>query len=86
MAAQAHASAEPHSSHRFYVHARDEARSHAHFVAGAESLQDAALRFAEHWSGPAPDGEVRLIAFDGDTGEERCFCIDLDAGEAEPCR
>ena len=84
MAAQAHAAAEPQTAQRFYVHARDEARSHAHFVAGAESLQDAALRFAEHWSGP--EGEIRLIAFDGDTGEERCFCIDLDAGEAEPCR
>ena len=85
MAQAAHAESKP-AAHRFYVHARDEARSHAHFVAGAESLQDAALRFAEHWGAPAPDGEVRLIAFDGDTGEERCFCIDLDAGEAGPCR
>ena len=80
------ARAEARAPHRFYVHARDEARSHAHFVAGAESLQDAALRFAEHWSGATFEGEVRLIAFDGDTGEERCFCIDLDAGEAGPGR
>ena len=70
---------------RFYAHPRDDARSHAHLVPGAESLQDAALRFAEHWSGPE-DGEVRIIAFDGDTGEARCFCINLGAGEAEPCQ
>jgi hypothetical protein len=74
------------ASHRFYAHPREDARSHAHLIPGAESLQDAALRFAEHWSGAAPDGEVRVIAFDGETGEARCFCIDLGAGEVEPCR
>ena len=83
MASQAQATS---PSHRFYAHPRDDARSHAHLVPGAESLQDAAIRFAEHWSGAALDGEVRIVAFDGDTGEERCFCIDLGAGESEPCR
>ena len=70
--------------HRYYVHAREQGRSHAHFVPGATTLQDAALRFAEHWS-DAGAQEVRVIAVDGDTGEERCFCIDLQAGEAGPC-
>ena len=73
----------PQSSHRFYAHPRDDARSHAHRIPGAESLQDAALRFAEHWSGA--EGEVRILAFDGDTGESRCFHIDLGQGEVEPC-
>ncbi len=71
--------------HRFYAHPGDDIRSHAHLVPGADSLQDAALRFAEHWSGVTADGQVRIVAFDGDTGEERCFCIDLDAGQAGPC-
>ena len=71
--------------HRYYAHAREEERGRAHPVPGAVSLQDAALRFAEHWTGADGGGEVRVIARDGDTGEERCFCIDLGGGEAEPC-
>ena len=71
--------AEPHS---FYAHAADDGRSRMHLVPGAESLQDAALRFVEHWNG---GGEVRVIARDGHTGEERCFCVDVDGGEVEPC-
>jgi hypothetical protein len=71
--------------HRFYAHARDEGRARAHLIPGAKTLQDAALRFVEHWGGPAEAGEVRVIAFDGETGEERCFCVDLGQGEAEAC-
>jgi hypothetical protein len=70
-------------THRFYAHVRDEGRSHAHLIPGARSLQDAALSFAEHRA--SDHGELRVIAFDGDTGEERCFCIDLHAGDIEPC-
>ena len=84
MAPQVQAPAQ-HSGHRFYAHPRDDVRSHAHLVPNADSLQDAAIRFAEHWSGVTADGQVRIVAFNGDTGEERCFCIDLDAGEAGPC-
>ena len=71
--------------HRFYAHAREEGRGHAHPIPGAATLQDAALRFVEHWGGASTDGEVRVIAFDGDTGEERCFCIHLGDGEIAPC-
>lgn len=73
------------TTQRFYAHARDEGRGRAHLIPHAESLQDAALRFVEHWGGPTQDGEVRVIALNGDTGEERCFCIHLGDGEVEPC-
>ena len=65
--------------------AREDDRGRAHLVPGARSLQDAALRFVEHWHGEPQDGAVRVVARDGDTGEERCFCIQLDDGEVGPC-
>jgi hypothetical protein len=70
-------------AHRFYVHACEEGRSHAHLIPDAVSLQDAALGFAEHWA--SRHGAVKVIAFDGDTGEERCFTIDVSGGEISPC-
>jgi hypothetical protein len=73
------------AQHRFSAHVRDEGRHHAHPVPGAETLQDAALRFVEHWDGATAAGEVRVIAHDRHTGEERCFCIHLDDGDVEPC-
>lgn len=69
--------------HRFSAYAHDEGRTHAHPVPDAADLQDAALRFAEHWGGTEHD--LRVIASDRETGETRCFCIDLSAGEAAPC-
>ena len=57
--------------HRFYAHVRDEGRGRGHLVPDAVSLQDAALRFVEHWSGVAEQGGIRVIAVDGDTGSTR---------------
>jgi hypothetical protein len=73
-------------SSRFVAHARGEPRHSEHVVPEAASFEDAALRFTEHWS-PAPDadGEVSVIVTDYATGEQQCFVVDLDAGEAEPC-
>ena len=74
------------SSPRFVAHARGEPRHSEHLVPEAASFEDAALRFTEHWS-PAPDaqGEVSIIVTECSTGEQQCFVVDLDAGEAAPC-
>ena len=74
------------SPSRFVAHARGEPRHSEHRVPEAASFEDAALRFTEHWS-PAPDaqGEVSIIVTECTTGEQQCFVVDLDAGEAAPC-
>ncbi len=73
---------------RFYAHARQEGRHRDHLIPGAETLQDAAMIFAEHWL-PMAVGEgadaLSVIVRDGDTGEEQCFTVHLDSGDAEPC-
>ena len=75
-------------SRRFYAHTRTEGRPRDHLVPGAATLQDAAMIFAAHWL-PLPladhDGEVSVIVRDGETGEEQCFTVHLDSGDAEPC-
>ena len=74
------------SPHRFVAHARGEPRHSEHVVPGAAGFEDAALRFTEHWS-PAPDnkGEVSIIVTDRTTGQQQCFVVDLDGGDAAPC-
>jgi hypothetical protein len=79
-------SLKPRTAHRFRAHARDQGRTFEHAVPGAESLQDAALLFAEIWlAGEAEAGEVSVVVSDLDTGEQSCFAIDLSSGDAEPC-
>jgi hypothetical protein len=70
---------------RFSVHGADEAPSRALLVEGA-SFEDAALYFAEHQH-PQEDGEeLALLVEDCETGERQCFRIDLETGDAGPCR
>jgi hypothetical protein len=71
------------SARRFYVHACDEGRSHAHLAPGAARLQDTALRFVEHWT--SSSGEVKVIAAHSETEAERCFIVDLHEGAASAC-
>ncbi|MEO6340189.1 MAG: DUF5961 family protein [Caulobacteraceae bacterium] len=74
------------SPHRFVAHARGQPRHGEHVVPNAGSFEDAALRFTEYWS-PEPDnkGEVSVIVTDRVTGEQQCFVVDLDGGDAAPC-
>jgi hypothetical protein len=50
------------------------------------SFEAAGVAFAEEWA-PHPDtgGEVAVIVRDEESGEERCYRIDLGAGDAAPC-
>jgi hypothetical protein len=68
---------------RFSAHCTDESRVHAHSVPEATGFLDAAVTFAERWSSGV--GEVSVTVTDCDTGEQQCFRIDLEAGEARPC-
>jgi hypothetical protein len=70
---------------RFSVHGQADAPSRGRLVTGA-GFEDAALRFVEEFH-PAADADdaVSLIVEDCDSGERRCFTIDLATGETEPC-
>ena len=46
------------------------------------SFEAAALAFAEAWT---PDDQLAVIVCEVETGHERCFRLDLEAGEAAPC-
>ena len=70
---------------RFYAHARDEGRHRDHYIPGATCAQEAALIFAEHWTGADLSHPVAVVVRDAVSGEQQCFTIDLDAGEAGPC-
>ena len=70
---------------RFYAHAREEGRHCNHLVPGASSPQDAAMIFAEHWASADPARQVSVIVENAHTGEQQCFMIDIDSGDAEPC-
>lgn len=68
---------------RFLAYASDESRAQAHPVAGAEGFLDAAVTFAEHWA--CEHGDVSVTVVDSESGEQHCFRIDLDSGEAGAC-
>ena len=68
---------------RFYAHNRDDGRHSGHVVDG-EDFHDAALLFAEQWAAADP-AEVSVIVKDCESGEEQCFVVHLDEGDAEPC-
>lgn len=70
---------------RFSVHGLGEAPSRAYLVDGV-SFEDAALLYIERQH-PQEDGdEAALLVEDCETGERQCFRIDLESGEAGPCR
>ena len=57
----------------------------AHLVEGV-SFEDAALHFVEdHHPVAHADDEVSLYVEDVESGEQQCFRIDLETGEAAPC-
>ena len=73
----------PTEPRHFSAYCTDESRGRAHAVPEATDFLDAAITFAERWS--SDHGEVSVTVVDCDTGEQQCFRIDLDAGEAAPC-
>jgi hypothetical protein len=70
---------------RFNVRLRDQT-THGGRVLTEVSYEAAGVAFAEDWAPhPAAGAEVAVIVRDEETGQERCFRIDLAAGDAEPC-
>jgi hypothetical protein len=67
---------------QFSVHARHVDSHHARVVS-EPSFEAAAVAYVEDFH-PAGD-EVSVIVRDLHTGQEHCFRIDLDTGEAAPC-
>lgn len=70
---------------RFSVQGHAEAPGRGRVVEG-EGFEDAALAFLEAFH-PAPDAHdaVSLVVEDCDSGERRCFTVDLATGAAAPC-
>jgi len=66
----------------FSVHSADEAPGRAHIVEGV-SFEDAALQFLTEWR--VDDDEASLMVEDHESGERRCFRIDLGTGRPAPC-
>jgi hypothetical protein len=52
-------------------------------AAEAASFEEAAVIFAEDWHGQG--AALRIVVADAESGEERCFTVDLTTGEAAPC-
>lgn len=71
------------SGRRFSVHGATGAPSRSHLILAA-SIEDAALRFLEDW-GVDDEGEAQVMVEDCETGERRCFRVDLASGEQRPC-
>ena len=70
------------SGRRYSAYDNSEARHHAHTV-DASGFLDAALTYVERWGGAHEQVSVTVV--DCETGEQQCFRIDLEAGEAAPC-
>jgi hypothetical protein len=70
---------------RFNVRLRHQG-AHGGRVLTETSFEAAGVAFAEDWA-PHPEtgADVAVIVRDEETGQERCFRIDLAAGDAEPC-
>ena len=69
---------------RFSVHGAEETPSRGHLVEGV-SFEDAALQFLEDRHPLADGDEASVFVEDCETGEQQCFRIDLETGEAGPC-
>lgn len=69
----------------YRVHARHDDGHRGHVI-DAVSFEDAAVAFVELWHPPVDaDGDVSVIVRQTTSGQEHCFRIDLDNGEAAPC-
>ncbi len=66
----------------FYAHDRNGHRQDGRLIGEAENFHDAALTYAEH---AGADGELAVLVRDCESGEEQCFVVDLDEGDATPC-
>ena len=70
----------------FRVHARHIDSHHARTLQES-SFEAAAIAYVEDFHPPADDQkEISVIVRDVATGHEHCFRIDLDSGDATPCR
>jgi hypothetical protein len=70
---------------RFTARIETDSRQHTHTVNGS-SFEDAAFEFVDRWHPQADDaGEVAVVVTDFETGEQHCFRVDLESGEAAPC-
>jgi hypothetical protein len=65
----------------FHVRLR-EAGAHGGLVVREPSFEAAVLAFAEAWT---PHDQLAVIVCEVETGHERCFRLDLGAGQAAPC-
>ena len=69
----------------FSVHGAEDAPGRGHQLE-AFGFEDAALHFAADCHPYAADAdEVSLLVEDCETGERRCFTLDLSTGETAPC-
>jgi hypothetical protein len=70
----------------FGVRARGVDHNHARIVEEA-SFEAAALAYLEDFvlAADSEDHEVSVVVRDLADGQEHCFCVDLDTGEAAPC-
>ncbi|HZZ89828.1 MAG TPA: DUF5961 family protein [Caulobacteraceae bacterium] len=66
-------------------HVRLAEHVHGGRIVAEASFEAAGVAFAEDWSHAEPDAEIRVIVRDEDSGEERCYRIDLADGETAPC-
>jgi hypothetical protein len=72
---------------RFRVHARHIDGHHARLL-DESSFEAAAVAYLEAFHDEAPvgdDHEISVIVHDMGTGQEHCFRVDLDTGDASPC-
>lgn len=69
----------------FRVHAASDP-GHRARVLTEDSYEAAALAYVENWPHSIDeDPEVRVIVRDLEDGRERCFVVDLDSGDTDPC-
>ena len=62
-----------------------ESRHQTHRVEGA-SFEEAAFEFVDRWHPEGTEtGDVAVIVTDCVTGEQHCFRLDLETGEAGAC-
>ena len=66
---------------RFFVQGVEEAPSHGLLVE-AGSFEEAALYFLGDSHAVGSDGQVSVFVEDCETGEQQCFRIDLEDGQA----
>jgi hypothetical protein len=72
-------------THQYRVFARDLPDHRARLIA-EPSFEAAALAYVEDWPHSIDDDHtVRVIVRDCESGHERCFAIDIETGDTEPC-